>query len=404
MLYAHGGPRMKKEKCEKTVNLDMGSIAARRLVPPAKGMLPSSSLDILSSQLRLSRRKDTKKCLLTPQAKDALREAHEKFLLSSGIQPDKNLLSLWEHYRKKSTVNTYANPWMKWRDYCRKSGSPPLPADPFRFSSWLAAASLSDQTASPTDNRCAAINFFSTIANTVSPTISGVVQMTRQSIVRRLGYKKCPKNPLMSEHVQLIVSYFLERDTLQGLANAFRTALAYEASLRWDDFSDTLFGDFIQTDNFVRVFVVDTKTDNSKSGQWATFAVSESSTSAYQLAQALKREIQSFASPYIRDNLASFPIMFKSESLKATQHGLIRTVTYNEFFAEIKSACKSVNLNPKLFGTHSFRRGHVTDQFAAGIPDQIIKFSGRWKSNAFEAYIDHSMLFALQIHSLRLGV
>ena len=119
MLYAHGGPRMKKEKCEKTVNLDMGSIPARRLVTPDKGMLPSSSLDILSSQLRLSRRKDTKKCLLTPQAKDALREAHEKFLLSSGIQPDKNLLSLWEHYRKKSTVNTYANPWMKWRDYCR---------------------------------------------------------------------------------------------------------------------------------------------------------------------------------------------------------------------------------------------------------------------------------------------
>ena len=96
--------------------------------------------------------------------------------------------------------------------------------------------------------------------------------------------------------------------------------------------------------------------------------------------------------------------MFKSESLKATQHGLIRTVTYNEFLAEIKSACKSVNLNPKLFGTHPFCRGHVTDQFAAGIPDQIIKFSGRWKSNAFEAYIDHSMLFALQIHSLRLGV
>lgn len=58
----------------------MGSIAARRLVPPSKGMLPSSSLDILSSQLRLSRRKDTKKCLLTPQAKDALREAHEKIL------------------------------------------------------------------------------------------------------------------------------------------------------------------------------------------------------------------------------------------------------------------------------------------------------------------------------------
>ena len=73
----------------------------------------------------------------------------------------------------------------------------------------------------------------------------------------------------------------MAQDILQGLTNAFRTALAYETSLRWDDFVDTLFGDFIQTGNFVRVFDVDTKTDNSKSGQWATFAVSESPTSAY---------------------------------------------------------------------------------------------------------------------------
>ena len=102
-------------------------------------------------------------------------------------------------------------------------------------------------------------------------------------------------------------------------------------------FSDTLFGDFIQTDNFFRVFVVDTKTDNSKSGQWVTFTVS------------------------------------KSPTLQTTQHGLIRTVTYNEFLAEIKSACKSVNLDPQRFGTHSFRRGHVTDQFV-DIPDQMMNF------------------------------
>ena len=53
--------------------------------------------------------------------------------------------------------------------------------------------------------------------------------------------------------------------------------------------------------------------------------------------------------------LASFPIMFKSESLEVTQHGLIRTVTYNEFLVEIKSDSKEVNVDPKIFTTHSFR-------------------------------------------------
>jgi hypothetical protein len=33
-------------------------------------------------------------------------------------------------------------------------------------------------------------------------------------------------------------------------------ALAYEATLRWDDFADTLLGDFIVTLEIVRVFFV----------------------------------------------------------------------------------------------------------------------------------------------------
>ena len=45
-----------------------------------------------------------------------------------------------------------------------------------------------------------------------------------------------------------------------------RVVLAYEPTLRWDDFADTLLGDFIVTHDFVRVFLVDTKTDNYKLG------------------------------------------------------------------------------------------------------------------------------------------
>ena len=59
-----------------------------------------------------------------------------------------------------------------------------------------------------------------------------------------------------------IVQYFLQRNTIQSQANVFRVALVYEATLRWDDFADTLLGDFIVTHDFVRVFLVDTKTDN----------------------------------------------------------------------------------------------------------------------------------------------
>ncbi len=57
---------------------------------------------------------------------------------------------------------------------------------------------------------------------------------------------------------------FLQWNTIQGQGNAFRVALAYEATLRWDDFTDTLLGDFHCDRRCVRVFLVDTKIDNYK--------------------------------------------------------------------------------------------------------------------------------------------
>ena len=103
--------------------------------------------------------------------------------------------------------------------------------------------------------------------------------MTRESIVRKLGFKKTSKNPLLKEHVNQIVQYFLQRNTIQSQTNTFRVTLTYEATLRWDDFADTLLSDFIVTPDFVRVFLVDTKTDNYKSDQWVTFSVSPTETS-----------------------------------------------------------------------------------------------------------------------------
>jgi hypothetical protein len=319
-----------------------------------------------------------------------------RFVTDHASSPDPTLLTVWEHYRKSSTVNQDANPWLKWVSYSKKAGSKPIPVNPFLFATWLATTSLSDATASPTETRCATIAFFSKAALSTSPTTHQVVKMTRESIVRKLGFKKTSKNPLLKEHVHQIVRYFIQQHTIQDHANAFRVALTYEPTLRWDDFADTLLGDFIITHDFVRVFLVDTKTDNYKSGQWATFSASTTETSAYTLLQNLVQNIAANASEELLKNLASFPIMFKSLNGSVNDYEIPK-ITYNEFLKELKAACAGIGLNPVLFATHSLRRGSVSDQFANGVPDKVIKYSGRWRSNAFEAYIDHTVLFELQL-------
>ena len=74
-----------------------------------------------------------------------------------------------------------------------------------------------------------------------------------------------------------------------------------------------VFGDFIVTSEFVRVFHVDTKTDLYKQGQWATFAVSDrTSSAAYQVMQRLLQVLMSHTSQEIRDNMSSIPVMFQT--------------------------------------------------------------------------------------------
>ena len=384
-----------------TTKHTISTTPAMRIVSHNQGLsLSHGSFEDLSTTLRQDRRQVTRKETLTKQGHESLKMAHNHFCKMLGNSPDSTLLAVWEHYRKTSTVNQYANPWMKWVEYSRAAGSQPIPVNPFLFATWLAAASLSDVTASPTEARCASIAFFSKAALSTPPSSHQVVQMTRESIVRKLGFKKTAKNPLLKEHVTQIVQHFLQRNTIQDHANAFRVALAYEATLRWDDFADTLLGDFIVTHDFVRVFLVDTKTDNYKSGQWATFSASTAETSAYTLLQNLVKNIMDNVCEHSLHNLANFPIMFKSFQRTGNVHEIPK-ITYNEFLKELKTACAAIGLNPALFATHSLRRGSVSDQFANGVPDKVIKYSGRWRSNAFEAYIDHTVLFELQLKTIQ---
>ena len=53
----------------------------------------------------------------------------------------------------------------------------------------------------------------------------------------------------------------------------------------------------------------------------------------------------------------------------------------------LKNCIKNLGLNPKLYGTHSFRIGRATDLERLGTPVETIKLMGRWRSNTVFKYI-----------------
>ena len=162
-----------------------------RLVAHNQGSsLSHVSFEDLSSTLRQDRHQVPRKETLTKKGHESLQMTHNHFCEILGNSQDPTLLTVWEHYRKFSTVNQYANPWIKWVEYSKTADSQPILVNPFLVVSWLAATSLSVTTVSPTETRCETIAFFSKAAFSESPTSHQVVKMTRESIVRKLGFKK----------------------------------------------------------------------------------------------------------------------------------------------------------------------------------------------------------------------
>ena len=98
--------------------------------------------------------------------------------------------------------------------------------------------------------------------------------------------------------------------------------------------------------------------------------------------------------------MSSIPVMFRTPIVSFADVCSSK-ISYNEFLTQLKSACSALGLDANLFGTHSMRRGSTTDQFIHGIPDKVIKLSGRWKSHAFERYIDQGQLLQIQLHALK---
>lgn len=62
-------------------------------------------------------------------------------------------------------------------------------------------------------------------------------------------------------------------------------------------------------------------------------------------------------------------------------------LTKDKFTSTIRKALESIGLDPTSYAGHSFRIGAATTAADKGIEDSTIKALGRWKSEAFQAYI-----------------
>ena len=70
------------------------------------------------------------------------------------------------------------------------------------------------------------------------------------------------------------------------------------------------------------------------------------------------------------------------------KQGRWRPYLYNHFLKQLKKLLLAIGLDSKKYAGHSLRRGGATWAMRCGVPGEVIKSMGDWRSTAYLQYLD----------------
>lgn len=75
----------------------------------------------------------------------------------------------------------------------------------------------------------------------------------------------------------------------------------------------------------------------------------------------------------------------------------VKVFTYGAFVSILRSHLAALGFDPKLFAGHSFRRGGASFAYQSGVPIELIKALGDWRSDTILIYL--TMPLTIRLHS-----
>jgi integrase len=86
-----------------------------------------------------------------------------------------------------------------------------------------------------------------------------------------------------------------------------------------------------------------------------------------------------------------YPFCADSPAFAALHKKDVVHITYRQEQLKLKSLIAQVGLNPKLFSSHSFRRGGASLAARSGVAPHLIQLLADWESEAYKQYVVHSL-------------
>ena len=339
-----------------------------------------------------------------------------------------------------NTLSTYYYMWRDWEHWAKENNTPSLPALPQALAQFFTSRGAIDAqknlSSSNMRMRFAAINFYHRLCNFIPPTNTyPILQQLRRSFIRQLGSRKIAKAALSRHHIlefertygQITLGQYHTPVEMRNSVYVSIFAFMFEATLRYDDVISPLYSDIVWSEDSIRIFLVDTKTDQERQGQWAAIIADLEISTAYRYFLKILQVIfgtwllapPEFKAMYLKrhklhlsDNfpLEHIHLAARWEPFEITTPKPFRawlpvpyeTVSYKELLQTIKTWSTTLGFKAVDIGTHSLRRGGCSEDALLRLPDTLTLKNGRWKSKASPAiYTETTAHIEARLKALR---
>lgn len=279
------------------------------------------------------------------------------------------------HSQAANTQRAYRADWRHFEQWCAGKGLVALPAAPETVACYLAAlASAGRHKVSTISRRLAAISKAHAVADHVPVTKAPIVRLTLQGIRRDLGTSPDRKAAIRAREISNYLATW-QPQTLADLRDRAMLLLCYAGAFRRSELAAIRVEDLEALETGVSVFVPRSKTDPFGEGMNKDIHYTEHSYHC---------PVRALEAWLAAAGITSGPLFRPID-----RHGNVGTkpLTPQSIMLITKRFASEFGMNPKDIGAHSLRAGMVTDLFAGGVQETVIKqLTGHRDSKTLEVY------------------
>jgi site-specific recombinase XerD len=284
----------------------------------------------------------------------------------------------------ETTDKAYSTYQKRWIKFCLELGIEPeqaLPEHVVLFMKDLRDSGLSISTINSVALSAVAANY--KLSDESSPTGSKMVRAAKQVVIRTAKPAGPGASPLPPSYVVRMVE--ASSNKLIDVRDTFLISLMMAGFLRQQEAADLLDKDVWLEEKeeveMLLVLVVKGKTDQGRNGHTIVIGAATNHHQACPIALYKRWKARRNAKAEYLFHQVKSPAKLS----KCSPNSIL------------KKLLKSIGVNPKLFSSHSCRKGGCSTAAARGISITVLKRHGRWRSDAIFAYITDSLELKLSV-------